>query len=84
MLLNRNSLLFKMSLAGFIPLIDLTVLRTLGVHQAEHSFDGVIRGFGGVVGLTLPMARADSGSRPVYYLPCSDLGQVVNLSLYVA
>jgi len=41
-------------------------------------------GLGGVVGLTLPMARADRGSRPVYYLPCSDLGQVVNLSLSVA
>ena len=40
--------------------------------------------FGGVVGLTLPMARADRGSRPVYYLPCSGLGQVVNLSLSVA
>ena len=43
-----------------------------------------MRGLGGVVGLTLPMARADRGSRPVYYLPCSDLGQVVNLSLSVA
>src|SRR6218665_2031015 len=42
------------------------------------------RGLGGVVGLTLPMARANRGSRPVYYLPCSDLGQVVNLSLSVA
>src|SRR6218665_3247798 len=41
------------------------------------------RGPGGV-GLMLPMARADRGSRPVYYLPCSDLGQVVNLSLSVA
>ena len=41
-------------------------------------------GLGGVVGLTLPMARADRGSRPVYYIPCSDLGQVVNLSLSVA
>src|SRR6218665_2222707 len=30
------------------------------------------RGLGGVVGLTLPMAGADHGSRPVYYLPCSD------------
>src|SRR6218665_2185023 len=40
-------------------------------------------GLGGVVGLTLPMARADRGSRPVYYLPCSDLGQVVNLSFPV-
>src|SRR6218665_74140 len=42
------------------------------------------RGLGGVVGLTLPMARADRGSRPVYYLPCSNLGQVVNLSMSVA
>src|SRR6218665_4167949 len=42
------------------------------------------RGVGGVVGLTLSMARADRGSRPVYYLPCSDLGQVVNLLLSVA
>ena len=41
-------------------------------------------GLGGVVGLTLPMACADRGSRLVYYLPCSDLGQVVNLSLSVA
>jgi len=41
----------------------------------------VMRGLGGVVGLTLPMARADRGSRPVYYLPCSDLGQVINLLL---
>src|SRR6218665_3296698 len=43
-----------------------------------------VYGLSGVVGLTLPMARADRGSRPVYYLPCSDLGQVVNLSLSVA
>ena len=43
-----------------------------------------LRGLGGVVGLTLPMARADRSSRPVYYLPWSDLGQVVNLSLSVA
>ena len=42
------------------------------------------RGLGGVVGLTLPMACADRGSRSVYNLPCSDLGQVVNLSLSVA
>src|SRR6218665_1938455 len=42
------------------------------------------RGPGGVVGLTLPMARADRGSRPVNCLPRSDLGQVVNLSLSVA
>ena len=42
------------------------------------------RGLGGVVGLTLPMARTDRGSCPVYYLPCSDLGQVGNLSLSVA
>ena len=42
------------------------------------------RGLGGVVGLTLPMSRADHGSRPVYYLPCSHLVQVVNLSLSVA
>ena len=42
------------------------------------------RGLGGVVGLTLPMARADRGSHPVYYRPCSDLGQIVNLSLSVA
>ena len=41
-------------------------------------------GLGGVVRLMLPMARADRDSRPVYYLPCSDLGQVVNLSLSVA
>src|SRR6218665_3432572 len=31
--------------------------------------------------LTLPMEHADRGSHPVYYLLCSDLGQVVNLSL---
>src|SRR6218665_289913 len=43
-----------------------------------------LRGLGGVVELMLPMARADRGSRPVYYLPCSDLGQVVNLSLSIA
>src|SRR6218665_333676 len=28
----------------------------------------ILRGLGGVVGLTLPMARAARGSRPVYYL----------------
>jgi len=28
-------------------------------------------------------ANGDRGSRPVYYLQCSDLGQVVNLSLSV-
>ena len=42
------------------------------------------KGLGGIVGLTLPLARAERGSRPVHYLPCSDLGQVVNLSLSVA
>jgi len=42
------------------------------------------RGLGGVVELTLPMAHADRGSRSVYYLPYSDHGQVVNLSLSVA
>ena len=41
-------------------------------------------GLGGLVALTLPMAHADRGSRPVYFLPCRDLGQVVNLSLSVA
>ena len=46
------------------------------MHTSSYS----IKGLGGVVGLTLPMVRADRGSRPVYYLPCSDLGQVVNLS----
>ena len=40
---------------------------------------GVLRGLSGVVGLTLPMARTDRCARPVYYLPCSDLGQVVNV-----
>ena len=52
-------------------------------NRQEHSII-VMRGLGGVVGLTLPMAGADRGSRPVYYLPCSDLGQVVNISLSVA
>ena len=41
-------------------------------------------GLRGVVKLTLPMARAERGTRPVYYLPCSDLEQVANLSLSVA
>jgi len=45
------------------------------LHQRLFSF----KGLGGVVWITLPMAHADRSSRPVYYLPCSDLGQVVNL-----
>ena len=55
--------------------------RCVGEASIAYAIEG---GLGGVVGLTLPMARADRGSRPVYYLPCSDLGQVVNLSLSVA
>ena len=43
-----------------------------------------MRGLGGVVGLTLPMARAAAVRVPLYYLPSSELGQVVNLSLSVA
>src|SRR6218665_3533681 len=39
----------------------------------------VCEGLGGVVGLALPMARADRSSRPIYYLPCSDLGKGPNL-----
>ena len=39
-------------------------------------------GLGGIVGLTLPMARAVRV--PYTTSPCSDLGQVVNLSLSVA
>ena len=57
----------------------ILVLFLLGRFQST-----ALRGLCGVVGLTLPMARADRGSRPVYYLPSSDLGQVVNLSLSVA
>ena len=49
------------------------------IYQVTH-----ILGLSGVVALTLPIASADRGSRPVYYLPCSDLRQVVNLSLSVA
>ena len=48
------------------------------------NYCNAMRGLGGVVGLMLPIACADCGSRPIYYLPCSDLGQVVNLSLSVA
>src|SRR6218665_3728947 len=48
------------------------------IYQVTH-----ILGLSGVVALTLPIASADRGSRPVYYLPCSDLRQVVNLSLSV-
>ena len=53
------------------------------IHLIVHLPD-LQKGLGVVVGLTLPMARADRGSRPVYYLPCSDHGQVINLSLSVA
>jgi len=35
-------------------------------------------------GIDAAIGARGRGSRPVYYLPCSDLGQVVNLSLSVA
>ena len=41
-----------------------------------------VRGLGGVVGLMLPLAAAVRV--PYTTSPCSDLGQVVNLSLSVA
>ena len=43
-----------------------------------------IRGLGGVVGLMLPLALAAAVRVPYTTSPCSDLGQVVNLSLSVA
>jgi len=42
------------------------------------------RGLGGVVGLKLPVALAAAVRVPYTTSPCSDLGQVVNLSLSVA
>jgi len=41
-------------------------------------------GLGGVVGLMLPLALAAAVRVPYTTSPCSDLGQVVNLSLSVA
>ena len=69
-----------------LPSIETPEL-SISIFDNNHAFVKYnihLRGLGGVVGLTLPMARADCSSRPVYYLPCSDLGQVVNLSLSVA
>jgi len=42
------------------------------------------RGLGGLVGLMLPLALAAAVRVPYTTSPCSDLGQVVNLSLSVA
>ena len=42
------------------------------------------RGIGGVVGLMLPLALAAEVRVSYTTSPCSDLGQVVNLSLSVA
>jgi len=50
--------------------IIVIIIITLSISPLRFT---ILRGLSGVVGLTLPMAR------PVYYLPCSDLGQVVNL-----
>src|SRR6218665_162086 len=44
----------------------------------------LLRGLGGVVGLTLPLALAAAVRVPYTTSQCSDLGQVVNLSLSVA
>ena len=60
------------------------IKKKLAKNDVSELYDHDNRGLGGLVGLTLPMARTDRGSRPVCYLPCSDLGQVVNLSLSVA
>jgi len=43
-----------------------------------------MRGLGGVVGLMLPLVLAAAVRVPYTTSPCSDLGQVVNLSLSVA
>ena len=44
----------------------------------------ILRGLGGVVELMLPLALAAAVRVPYTTSPCSDLGQVVNLSLSVA
>jgi len=57
----------------------------LGVVAINAFIDGShSRGLGGVVGLMLPLALAAAVCVPYTTSPCSDLGQVVNLSLSVA
>ena len=51
---------------------------------AMHVEEAAYRGLGGVVGLMLPLALAAAVRVPYTTSPCSDLGQVVNLSLSVA
>ena len=53
-----------------VIIVIIIIIITLSISPLRFT---ILRGLSGVVGLTLPMAR------PVYYLPCSDLGQVVNL-----
>src|SRR6218665_1392018 len=55
--------------------------RVLAVSCQHNSWQ---RGLGGVVGLMLPLALAAAVRVPYTTSPCSDLGQVVNLSLSVA
>ena len=53
----------------------------------DESSEEVRCGFEGArwsSGINAANGASGSGSRPVYYLSCSDLGQVVNLSLSVA
>src|SRR6218665_2035853 len=54
--------------------------------QPGNNIEGVhpLRGLGGVVGLMLLLALAAAVRVPYTTSPCSDLGQVVNLSLSVA
>jgi len=56
----------------------------LNIWLSYYSIMPIVWGLGGVVGLMLPLALAAAVRVPYTTSPCSDLGQVVNLSLSVA
>ena len=61
-------------------------VKKVGQHWSRHYVYNIVGGLGGVVVIDAAIGAHGCGSRPAHVLPhrCSDLGQVVNLSLSVA
>jgi len=78
--LTRLTALKSLRLCGVPAVTDEALDEVMTMLSYYH----IIRGLGGVVGLMLPLALAAAVRVPYTTSPCSDLGQVVNLSLSVA
>ena len=77
---HRSECIANQNIAKSFHCVTLMMFTVLAVCTSVIS----MRGLGGVVGLMLPLALAAAVRVPYTTSPCSDLGQVVNLSLSVA